>query len=92
VARVRLPVSTEEDMRVRRQQHGSWLFPLMVVTAATVVAFGALGLAMVTGHLRGKPASGGGDNLVTAEANGPVKAATGKAEGAAGLTATVEHN
>ena len=80
-------------MRVRPRQHGSWLFPLMVVTAASVVVFGALGLAMVTGYLRGKPASGNGDNLVTAEATGPVKAvATGKADGAPGLTATVEHN
>jgi hypothetical protein len=80
-------------MRVRPQQQGSWLFPLMVVAATCVVAFGALGVAVVTGHLRGKPSPGTGDNLVTAEANGPAKGAvTGKVDSAAGLAAPIGHN
>jgi hypothetical protein len=31
----------------RRQQ---WLFPMMVVAATSVVAFGAVGIAAITGH------------------------------------------
>ena len=64
-------------MRVRPRQQGSWLFPVMVVAAASVVAFGCLGLAIVTGHLRvAPPGKGDGDALVTAEALPLAKAAT----------------
>jgi hypothetical protein len=31
----------------RRQQ---WLFPMMVVAATSVIAFGAVGIAAITGH------------------------------------------
>jgi hypothetical protein len=61
----------------------------MVVAAASVVAFGVLGLALVTGHLRKPPT--GGDNLVTAEAAGPVQGTTVN-KPAAALTETVKHN
>jgi hypothetical protein len=68
-------------MRGRPRPHGSWLFPVMVIAAASVVAFGAYGLVVVTGHLRGggagsTPRDGG---LVTAEASLPAKA-TGAAK------------
>jgi hypothetical protein len=72
-------------MRMRPRQHGSWLFPVMVVAAASAIAFGCLGLAIVTGHLRtvpGQPPAG--DALVTAA--GP---ATAKAGGATADSATL---
>lgn len=52
-----------------QRQHG-WLFPLMVAAAASMVAFGLLGIAAVTGHLPlSKPAQrNGSSSLVTANA------------------------
>lgn len=82
--------STEDIMRVRPQQHGSWLFPVMVVAAASVVAFGALGLAVVTGHLRGKPATE--PALVTAEAGTSKASAPGNVDGTAGLAGSMGQN
>ena len=32
-------------------RRSSWLFPLMVVAAGSVTAFGCIGLAAITGHL-----------------------------------------
>jgi hypothetical protein len=72
-------------MRIRPRQHGSWLFPVMVVAAASAIALGCLGLAFVTGHLRTAPGQPpAGDALVTAA--GP---ATAKAGGVAAETATL---
>jgi hypothetical protein len=88
-ALVRRTGSIEEIMRIRPRQHSSWLFPAMVVAAASVVAFGALGAAVVTGHLGVEP---GDDALVTAEAGGPAKASTAGQSGAVGLPGTVGHN
>jgi hypothetical protein len=81
-------------MRGRPRQQGSWLFPVMVIAAASVVAFGAYGVAVVTGHLRGggagtAPRDGGG--LVTAEAGAQAKGVTA-AKGPAGGVATAAHN
>jgi hypothetical protein len=33
---------------MQRRQH--WLFPMMVVAATSVIAFGAVGIAAITGH------------------------------------------
>jgi hypothetical protein len=76
-------------MRVRPRQYGSWLFPVMVVTAALVVGFGALGLAVITGHMRGGAGGAPGQKdgaLVTADANSANPALTAKAQPGAGLT------
>ena len=40
-------------------QRSGWLFPLMVVAAGSVTAFGCIGLAAITGHL---PLTRGGMN------------------------------
>ena len=38
-----------------------WLFPVMVVAAVSVVAFGGIGIAAITGHL---PLAGEGGNAL----------------------------
>lgn len=85
---MRRPDSIEANMRVRPRQNGSWLFPVMVVAAAMAMAFGALGLALVTGHLRDGGTTPPADQdgaLVTAQAvASPVKAAAGAAVNPAG--------
>ena len=79
-------------MRVRPRQHSSWLFPVMVVAATCVVAFGVLGLAVVTGHARGKQGSpASADSLVTAEA-AKGTATMGNAEAATPLSPGVSRN
>lgn len=33
------------------ESRSSWLFPLMVIAAGSVTAFGCIGIAVITGHL-----------------------------------------
>jgi hypothetical protein len=46
--------------RNRVELRSSWLFPMMVVAAASVIAFGCIGIAAITGHL---PAARDGGQL-----------------------------
>jgi hypothetical protein len=86
--------STEVNMRIRPRQNGSWLFPVMVVAAASAVAFGCLGLAFITGHLRTAPGHApAGDALVTAEGPGTPKTMPRAAnDPSAALAGGVGHN
>ena len=82
-------------MRIRPRQNGSWLFPVMVVAAASAVAFGCLGLAFITGHLRTAPGQQPpGDALVTAEGPGTTPKVMPRAanDAAHSLTGGVGHN
>jgi hypothetical protein len=36
---------------IRMRNRNGWLFPLMVVAAGSVTAFGCIGIAAITGHL-----------------------------------------
>jgi hypothetical protein len=36
---------------IRMRNRNGWLFPLMVVAAGSVMAFGCIGIAAITGHL-----------------------------------------
>jgi hypothetical protein len=41
------------------QRRQGWLFPMMVVAAAAVIAFGCIGIAAITGRLPLAPPAGG---------------------------------
>jgi hypothetical protein len=59
------------------QRRQGWLFPIMVVAATSVIAFGAVGIAAITGHLVMPPeapapldqAAGSHNPLMTANAH-----------------------
>ena len=59
------------------QRRQGWLFPIMVVAATSVIAFGAVGIAAITGHLVISPeapapldqTAGSRNPLVTADAH-----------------------
>lgn len=40
---------------MQRQQ--GWLFPIMVVAAGSMIAFGCVGIAAITGHLQRPPSA-----------------------------------
>ena len=54
------------------QRRQGWLFPMMVVAATSVIAFGAVGIAAITGHLVAPPTAlhnGNPAAVLTADAN-----------------------